>query len=360
MPERRFTQDSRHAGVSGAAIKTSKKLKFLGPVAIILLATLVFAGSLQWQSNRLGDSLRATFQKNQQVSIGVLAAATEQEFRQHVDRLISLAFSDELREGPPRSQKALDEMHQRLSPAVDYLAVVDAKVNVLHASPSSSAYVPSPCDAAGASVELPSGVSYRVSRAPGDKRLRVFFPLPGGRGDGLALLAVLNIDGILAQCAVETADRKSYRWLIDIGGKHVCGTNPSMPSSYSVLSVDGATEQAAEANSRHNAARYLADTCVRLGRSGTALIAKAEAGSDVNLVVRPEDVDLLPPERAAEDQSLYRGTVTKLTFLGNYTDYRVDVLGRELRVQGASVLPYGEGDAVAVQLDAVPCFVIYE
>jgi CheY-like chemotaxis protein/HPt (histidine-containing phosphotransfer) domain-containing protein len=274
-------RDSKDAGARGPA---RKKLMFIWPVATILLATLVFAGSLQWQSNRLGESLRTTFQKNQQMSAGVLAAATEQDFRRHVDNLIALASSDELRRGSPQTQKAMDDTYQRLSPAVDYIAIVDAQSNALNASPSSSAYLPSPGDAFGARVELPSGVSYRVSRAPGDKRVRLFIPLAGGRESGAALLAVLNIDRILAQCAVEAADSKSYRWLIDIGGKYVCGTNPAMPSSYAVLAVDGATEKAAEANFRHDAARYLAEACVRLGRSGTAQIAKAEAGSDVNLV----------------------------------------------------------------------------
>jgi signal transduction histidine kinase/DNA-binding response OmpR family regulator/HPt (histidine-containing phosphotransfer) domain-containing protein len=256
---------------------------FIWPVVIILLATLVFAGSLLWQSNHLGDSLRATFQKNQQVSAGVMAATMEQEFRRYVEDLIALASSEEFLKGPPGIQKALDETRQHLSPAVDYLAVVDAHGNALHASPSSGAYLPSPGDAAGATVEFSSGASYRISRAPGDRRLRLLIPSGGGSDSGAALLAVVNIDRILAKCADETADRKSYRWLIDIGGKYVCGTNPSMPSSYLVLSVDGATEKADEANCRGNAARYLADTCVRLGRSGTARIAKAADTGDVNL-----------------------------------------------------------------------------
>jgi CheY-like chemotaxis protein/HPt (histidine-containing phosphotransfer) domain-containing protein len=257
---------------------------FIWPVVIILLATLVFAGSLQWQSNQLGDSLRETFQKNQHANAGVLAVATEQEFRRHVEDLIALASSEEFLKGSPRIQKALDDTSRHLSPAIDYLAIVDAQGNALRASPSSSAYVPSPGDAAGASVEFPSGASYRISRAPGDKRLRLFIPLAGGPDSGAALLAVLNIDGILAQCAVEATDPQGYRWLIDIGGKHVSGTNPLMPSSYVILSVDGATEKAAEANASHNAARYLADTCVRLGRSGTARIAKADDEGDVSLV----------------------------------------------------------------------------
>ena len=277
----RVMRDSKDTGTSGPA---RKKLMFIWPVVTILLATLVFAGSLQWQSNRLGESLRESFQKNQQASAGVLATTTEQEFRRRVDNLIALALSDEFRQGPPQTQKALDDTYQRLSPAVDYVAIVDAQGNALNASPSSSAYRPSPGDASGARVELPSGVSYRVSRAPGDKRMRLFIPLAGGREGAVALLAVLNIDRILAQCAVETADPKSYRWLIDDEGTHLCGTNPALPSSYTVLAVDKATEKAAEANSRHNAARYLAEACVRLGRSGTAQITKAESISDVNLV----------------------------------------------------------------------------
>ena len=274
----------RHSKETGTGGPVRKKLILIWPVAIILLATLVFASSLQFQSNRLGESLRTTFQKNQQVSAVVLATATEQEFCRHVDNLIALASSDELRKGPPQIQKAMDATRQRLSLAVDYIAIVDAQGKALHTSPSLSAYLPSPGDAFGARVELSSSISYRMSRAPGDKRVRLYIPLAGGGEGGVALLALLNIDRILAQCAVETADRKSYRWLIDIGGKHVCGTNPTMPSSYAILAVDGATEQAAEAKSRVNAARYLADTCVRLGRSGTAQIAKTESISHVNLV----------------------------------------------------------------------------
>ena len=93
----------------------------------------------------------------------------------------------------------------------------------------------------------------------------------------------------------------------------------------------------------------------------TALVPEnATPGSKVTLVVRPEDVNLLPAGRAAEDESLCRGTIKKLTFLGNYTDYRVQVLGRELRVQGSSAMPYTEGEDVAVQIDAVSCFGLCE
>ena len=274
---------SKDTGAGGSASK-NKKLMFIWPVVTILLATLVFAGSMYWQGNQLGESLRERFQESQQASVGVLATATEQEFRRHVNRLIAMASSGELRQGHNETQEALNDTHENLSPAVDYLAVVDARGKALNASPSSSEYLPLPGDAFGARVEFPSGASYRVSRAPGDKQVRLFIPLAAGREGGVALLAVLNIDRILAQCAVETADRKSYRWLIDIGGKHVGGTNPAMPSSYEVLKVDPATEKVAQAGFRHNTARYLADTCVRMGRSGTAQIAKAESMSDVNLV----------------------------------------------------------------------------
>ncbi len=88
--------------------------------------------------------------------------------------------------------------------------------------------------------------------------------------------------------------------------------------------------------------------------------AKAAVGGKVTLVVRPEDINLLPAGRAAEDQSLARGTVGKMTFLGNYTDYRVEVNGRELRVQAASSTPFADGEPVAVQIDPVSCFGLCE
>ena len=108
MSGRLLMRDSKDSGARGPV---RKKLMFIWPVVTLLLATLVFAGSLQWQSNRLGESLRESFQKNQQASAGVLAAATEQEFRRHVDNLIALTLSDEFRQGPPQTQKVLDDTY---------------------------------------------------------------------------------------------------------------------------------------------------------------------------------------------------------------------------------------------------------
>jgi iron(III) transport system ATP-binding protein len=88
--------------------------------------------------------------------------------------------------------------------------------------------------------------------------------------------------------------------------------------------------------------------------------AGASAGADVTLVVRPEDINLLPPGRAGEDESLIRGTVKKMTFLGNYIDYRVQWHGHEIRVQAPSTMPYTEGEDVVVQVVADSCFGLCE
>ncbi|MHB1130869.1 MAG: ABC transporter ATP-binding protein [Chloroflexota bacterium] len=102
---------------------------------------------------------------------------------------------------------------------------------------------------------------------------------------------------------------------------------------------------------------------VRLGPNWLVraeLPTAATEGSKVTLVVRPEDVNLLPAGRAAEDDTLAQGTVTKVTFLGNYTDYWVEVIGRDVRVQAPNTATFEEGQPVAVQVDAVSSFGLCE
>ena len=79
------------------------------------------------------------------------------------------------------------------------------------------------------------------------------------------------------------------------------------------------------------------------------------AGDRLSVVARPEDIEILPPGRAGEDPSLVLGRVTKITFLGNYTDYRVDVGGYEIRIQAPNTTEFGEGEKVAVRVDPGNC-----
>ncbi|MHB1414384.1 MAG: ABC transporter ATP-binding protein [Chloroflexota bacterium] len=93
----------------------------------------------------------------------------------------------------------------------------------------------------------------------------------------------------------------------------------------------------------------------------TATVAEGvQPNTKVTLVARPEDISLVPPSRAQEDEASSVGTVTQLTFLGNFTDYRVEKAGRELRIQAANTLGFGEGDKVGMRIDPAACFALNE
>jgi spermidine/putrescine ABC transporter ATP-binding subunit len=83
--------------------------------------------------------------------------------------------------------------------------------------------------------------------------------------------------------------------------------------------------------------------------------AETQVGQDWLIFVRPNDIDLLPPE-SGEATNVLDGTIGKLTYLGDRIDYRVNLSEAvELRVQTDGKVRFGAGDRVKVRLPMVRC-----
>jgi ABC-type Fe3+/spermidine/putrescine transport system ATPase subunit len=78
----------------------------------------------------------------------------------------------------------------------------------------------------------------------------------------------------------------------------------------------------------------------------------------VTLVIRPEDISLLPDSAKARDSGLALGKVTARTYLGNVIDYRVEVEGQPLRVQSPHSVDFPVEARVAVKVDEERCLAL--
>jgi ABC-type Fe3+/spermidine/putrescine transport system ATPase subunit len=86
----------------------------------------------------------------------------------------------------------------------------------------------------------------------------------------------------------------------------------------------------------------------------------ARVGQDLLVFIRPNDIDLLPAEHEANENT-FAAVVSKLTYLGDKIDYRL-VLGDDLqlRVQTDGKVRFEVGDPVKVHLPQPHCRVIPE
>jgi spermidine/putrescine ABC transporter ATP-binding subunit len=83
-------------------------------------------------------------------------------------------------------------------------------------------------------------------------------------------------------------------------------------------------------------------------------------GRSVLLFVRPNDIELLPASHEARP-NVFPGTVAKMTYLGDRSDYRIAVgEGLDLRVQTDGKVRFEVGERVKVHLPVTLCRVIFE
>ena len=104
-----------------------------------------------------------------------------------------------------------------------------------------------------------------------------------------------------------------------------------------------------------------ARSTVRLSDTWTAeayAVAGLMAGENVTLVIRPEDISLLPASAKAADSRLALGKVTARTYLGSVIDYRLEVEGQPLRVQSPHSVDFHVEEAVAVKVDEDRCLAL--
>jgi ABC-type Fe3+/spermidine/putrescine transport system ATPase subunit len=83
-------------------------------------------------------------------------------------------------------------------------------------------------------------------------------------------------------------------------------------------------------------------------------------GRNVLFFIRPNNVELFPASHP-EGRNVFRGTVDKLTYLGDRNDYHIVVGdGLELRVQTDGKLRFDQGEPVKIYLPVALCRVILE
>jgi iron(III) transport system ATP-binding protein len=98
-----------------------------------------------------------------------------------------------------------------------------------------------------------------------------------------------------------------------------------------------------------------------VGQKGDQGVVELSAGGDLRfscrmpavyqegalglLFVRPEDIDLVP-----EGEAGLAGTVTRRTFLGNVSDYRIEAENMEWRVETDPDVQFEEGDHVSLRI----------
>ncbi|HOQ99847.1 MAG TPA: ABC transporter ATP-binding protein [Anaerolineae bacterium] len=83
-----------------------------------------------------------------------------------------------------------------------------------------------------------------------------------------------------------------------------------------------------------------------------------QAGQDVLLFIRPNDVQIRPAAERRENCLL--GTIAKSTYLGDKFDYRVAIDGMEVRVQTHGTDRFEIGQQVAIHLPCERCSIILE
>ncbi|MBI4280530.1 MAG: TOBE domain-containing protein, partial [Armatimonadetes bacterium] len=81
-------------------------------------------------------------------------------------------------------------------------------------------------------------------------------------------------------------------------------------------------------------------------------------GGDVLVAVRPEALRLGRAPDGAAAENVLSGTVRARAYLGNLFDYRVEVGGETLRVQGHVKQPFAVGDRVALYFAAEDAWAI--
>ncbi len=83
----------------------------------------------------------------------------------------------------------------------------------------------------------------------------------------------------------------------------------------------------------------------------------ANAGQEIMIVIRPEDV-VLAAEAPADGTNTFGGKVSNRIFLGEVIDYLVDVAGEEVRVRARPEWDFAIGAQVNVTLPAAKCVAI--
>ncbi|HKE64465.1 MAG TPA: ABC transporter ATP-binding protein [Micromonosporaceae bacterium] len=93
-----------------------------------------------------------------------------------------------------------------------------------------------------------------------------------------------------------------------------------------------------------------AGSCVIAGRAyGDAAIA---TGEDVQIAVRPEDIEIVPADGATRPANALEGTLVTALFMGDRFDYQVDVAGQGRRVvPGHLSVPFERGMSVFLTLN---------
>ena len=84
------------------------------------------------------------------------------------------------------------------------------------------------------------------------------------------------------------------------------------------------------------------------GRSFECLDAGFAPGEEVDVVVRPEDVDIVPP-----DQGMLQGEVTSVTFRGVHFEIIVDIQGFKWMIQTTDHSPQGRQVGLHIEPDAI-------
>ncbi len=84
------------------------------------------------------------------------------------------------------------------------------------------------------------------------------------------------------------------------------------------------------------------------GHTFTCVDSGFARGEQVDVVVRPEDVDVVPPERG-----MLQGLVTGVTFKGVHYEIIVDVLGFKWMIQTTDFVAEGETIGISVDPDAI-------
>ena len=84
------------------------------------------------------------------------------------------------------------------------------------------------------------------------------------------------------------------------------------------------------------------------GHTFDCLDSGFEPGEEVDVVIRPEDVDIVPPSTA-----MLTGTVTSVTFLGVHYEIIVDIFGFKWMIQTTDYCAEGETVGLSIDPDAI-------
>ncbi|MBI4257872.1 MAG: TOBE domain-containing protein, partial [Thaumarchaeota archaeon] len=73
-----------------------------------------------------------------------------------------------------------------------------------------------------------------------------------------------------------------------------------------------------------------------------------DAGGKITLCIRPEHIDV-HAKQPSDNMNVLKGKVTSAVFLGEYTEYRVDVKGQLIRAHSYGAHPVEEGETAYLQ-----------